>query len=118
MRFLLDEDVHPRAASIARGRRLDVTSVHELGRTGLEDEEQLRFAAREGRALVTRNRGDFLQLTLDFFATREPHAGLLIIPYSLPNRRPERIAAALADYADRYPRERMEPYTIDFLPSS
>lgn len=101
MRFLLDEDVHPVAAEAARGLGLDVTSVHEIGRRGFSDEEQLRFAAFQQRVLVTRNRDDFIRLTLAFFQTGEPHAGLLIVPYSLPNHRPERIAHALKDWAER-----------------
>ncbi|MCA9792460.1 MAG: DUF5615 family PIN-like protein [Candidatus Eremiobacteraeota bacterium] len=46
----------PRIATIAREQPLDVLSTHESGRNGLDDEEQLRFAAQEGRILVTCNR--------------------------------------------------------------
>jgi hypothetical protein len=63
MRFLLDEDLPPKVAVIARSLGLDVVSVHEIGRTGLSDEAQLRFAASETRILVTRNRDDFIALT-------------------------------------------------------
>ncbi|MBA3636422.1 MAG: DUF5615 family PIN-like protein, partial [Rubrobacteraceae bacterium] len=35
MRFLLDEDLPPRAAEVARGLGLDVLSLHELGRRGI-----------------------------------------------------------------------------------
>ena len=54
--FFLDEDLSPRIATIAREQGLDVLSTHESGRNGLDDEEQLRFAAQEGRILVTCNR--------------------------------------------------------------
>ena len=49
MRFLLDEDLPPLAAEITRGLGLEVTSVHELGRRGIGDRDQLRFAAAEDR---------------------------------------------------------------------
>lgn len=95
MQFLLDEDLHPGTAEIGRGLGLDVVSVHEIGRRGFSDEEQLRFAALDQRVLVTRNRNDFIRLTVSFFQTGELHAGILIVPQSLPNHRPERIAHAL-----------------------
>lgn len=120
MRFLLDEDVHPEAARIARGRGVDVVSVHEIARTGLDDESQLRYAAADERAFVTRNRDDFLRLTIEFFRSGRRHAGVLILPRSIPNRQPDRIAAAIQQYAgthhvEAHPHERMEPYTFDFL---
>jgi uncharacterized protein with PIN domain len=94
MRFLLDEDLNPAVAEIGRGLGLDVVSVHEIDRRGFSDEEQLRFAISDGRTLVTRNRDDFLRLTGAFFEAGEIHHGLLIVPYSLRNDRPELIAHA------------------------
>ena len=95
LRFLLDEDLNPRAAKIARGIGLDATSVHDIGRLGLPDEEQLRLAAAEDRIFVTRNRNDFLALTTEFYRRGNPHAGVLIATAGLPNDRPERLAHAL-----------------------
>lgn len=115
MRFLLDEDVNPRAAEIARGRGIDVRSVRDLDRLSLADEDQLRYAAREERAFVARNRDDFRELTVRFFETREPHAGVLILPFSIPNRRPELITGGLEAYSRRLGADRMQPYTMDFL---
>ena len=113
MGFLLDEDVNPAVAEIARGLGLDVLSVHEIDRRGLQDEDQLRFSASQQRTFVTRNRDDFLRLTLIFFQTQEPHAGLLIVPRSLPNHLPERIAHALRRWQER-PGD-PGAYFIDFL---
>ena len=114
MRFLLDEDLTPSIAEIARGLGLDAVSVHEIGRRGFEDEEQLRFAASQQRILVTRNRDDFLRLMALFFQTGEFHPGLLIVPYSLPNHRPERIAHALKRWRER-PGDPGSHF-VDFLP--
>ena len=50
MRFLFDEDLPPRIAEVDRGLGLEAESVHALGRTGLSDPEQLRYAARGIRA--------------------------------------------------------------------
>ncbi len=115
MRFLLDEDLTPAVAEIGRGQGLDIVSVHEIDRRGLTDEEQLRFAAREARLLVTRNRDDFIRLTVACFHASEPHPDVLIVPRSLPNRQPERIAAAIARWFERHGTEPAVPYLIDFL---
>ncbi|HSK81168.1 MAG TPA: DUF5615 family PIN-like protein [Thermoanaerobaculia bacterium] len=113
MRFLLDEDVNPDVAEIARGLGLDVLSVHEIDRRGFPDEEQLRFSTSQNRAFVTRNRDDFLRLNLTFFQVGELHTGLLIVPHSLPNDRPDWIAHSLKKWLER-PGD-PGPHFIDFL---
>lgn len=95
MKFFLDEDLPPSVAEIARNQGLDVTTVQEEERHGLSDPEQLKYAASQGRVMVTRNRNDFLDLTKQAFQTNSPHHGVLIVTRSLPSRRPERLAAAL-----------------------
>ncbi len=117
-RFLLEEDLNPTAAEVARGLGLDAVSVHEIERLGLSDEEQLRFAAAEDRIFVTRNRDDFLSLTTESYRRGEPHRGVLIVTAGLPNNRPERLAHALA----RWKRERGDhlhttTHYADFLPA-
>lgn len=67
LRFLLDEDLRPRAAEVARGLGLDVLSVHELGRRGIADRDQLRFASEKGRIFLTRNHRDSIELTVEFY---------------------------------------------------
>lgn len=95
MRFILDEGIHPQVASIAWELGLDVVSVHEIRRRGLSDYDQLRLAAEDGRVLVTRNRGDYVFWTGEFFRAGDPHAGLLLVETGLPNDQPDRIARAL-----------------------
>lgn len=114
MAFLLDEDVNPAAADAGRKLALDVVSVHTLGRCGFTDPEQFALATSEGRVLVTRNRDDFIKLTLDRFCAGEPHPGVIIVPYSMPNRDPGRIARALKAWDDEHGR-RSVPYGIFFL---
>jgi hypothetical protein len=60
-RLYLDEDVHRRVAAALRLRHFDVVSAHEVQRWGLTDNEQLSYAASEGRALFT----SILQTTCD-----------------------------------------------------
>ncbi|TCJ20684.1 hypothetical protein E0L93_00180 [Rubrobacter taiwanensis] len=120
-RFLLDEDLPPKAAEIARGLGLDAVSVHEVSRAGraISDPEQLRYAAEEGRILVTRNRDDFIRHTVEFYRKGELTAGVLIVTGGLPNDRPEKISRALLRWEEAR-RERPESFgthSLDFLGS-
>jgi predicted nuclease of predicted toxin-antitoxin system len=116
LRYLLDEDVHPEAAVVARGLGLDVTSMHEVGRRGLTDFEQLGLAARDGRIFVTRNRDDFIRLTVETFRAGGPHHGVLILPYTLRNTHPSRIARALVRWHGAHAHT-VHPgaYVVDFV---
>lgn len=103
MRYILDEDVNPELAVVARGLGLDVTSVHDLGRRGLSDPDQLEFALAERRVLVTRNRDDFLRLARSAYASGRSCAGILIVPSTLPNRDGPRMAHALKRWDTLHP---------------
>jgi predicted nuclease of predicted toxin-antitoxin system len=102
LRFLLDEDVSPAVAEAARGLDLDVVSVHEIDRRGFTDRDQLDFAASQGRVFVTRNRDDFIKLTVSSYRAGDRHPGVVIIPYSLPNKEPGRIAHALKEWNEQH----------------
>lgn len=114
MKYYLDEDVSPKIADLLRSYQGDAKSTHEAGMIQAQDTEQLAYAASEGRCMVTRNRDDFIRLTVQFFNENRPHHGLLVIPYTIPGDQFSLIAAALKKYAVKYPCG-MQPYTIDFL---
>jgi predicted nuclease of predicted toxin-antitoxin system len=114
MKFYLDEDLSPKISRILRKKGVDALSCHEAGMVGAPDLDQLAFAAGERRCLVTRNRDDFIKLTLQFFNDRRPHFGVLIVPYTIPGDQFARIARLLKTFASRHP-SGLEPYSVDFL---
>jgi predicted nuclease of predicted toxin-antitoxin system len=114
MKFYLDEDLSPRIALILRKNGVDALSCHEAGMIGASDPQQLEFAAREKRCLVTRNRDDFISLTLQFFDDHRPHFGVLIVPYTIPGDQFVRIARLLKTFASRHT-SGLEFYSVDFL---
>lgn len=63
-RFHLDESVTKAIADGLRLRERDCTTTPELGMLGASDEEQLAYAKREGRILITSDQ-DFLALIRD-----------------------------------------------------
>ena len=84
MKYYLDEDISPKVAEILRKDLIDAVSTHDVNMTQTSDREQLEYAAAEGRAIVTRNREDFVRLTVQFFNELRPHCGVLIIPHTIP----------------------------------
>ena len=114
MRFYLDENLSPRIAAICRALGLDIVSATELGNVGLADSEQLQLASQDNRCLVTQNRADFIRLTVEFFERLEPHAGVLLLPDSLPSDHYSGIAQALHAYAAAHPGQALA-YVVDFI---
>jgi hypothetical protein len=115
VKFYLDEDLSPKISEILRRSGTDALSAHETGMCEISDQRQLEFAAREKRCLVTRNRDDFIRLTVQFFNDRRPHWGILIVPYTLPGDQFSRIASLIKKFSSHHQKE-LEPYSIAFLP--
>ena len=115
MKFYLDEDLSPKMAEILRGSGIDALSAHEAGMCEASDRKQFEFAAMGKRCLVTRNRDDFIRLTVQFFNDQRPHWGVLIIPYTLPGDQFSRIANLIKKFSSHHPKG-LEPYSIAFLP--
>jgi predicted nuclease of predicted toxin-antitoxin system len=78
IRLLLDEDVRPLLAETLRQRGFDARHVDELKRSGLSDSEQLAFAAKQRRALLTHNIRDFVLLDREYRANGQTHYGILV----------------------------------------
>jgi predicted nuclease of predicted toxin-antitoxin system len=77
-KLYLDEDVYHAVALGLRRRGYDVVTTAEAGRRGAGDEDQLRYAAAQGRVVVTFNRGDFARLHGGFMASGTQHSGVIV----------------------------------------
>ena len=117
MKYYLDEDLSPKIAEILRKYGIDAVSAHEAGMVRASDREQLEKAVSEGRCFITRNRNDFIRLTVQFFNEQRKHFGVLIIPHTLPGDKFSLIARAINKYHAKHSRDKIEPYTIDFIES-
>lgn len=79
LRLHLDEDAEAHALVRAlRDRGADVTTATESGLTKIADEEQLLWAARENRVLLTYNAADFCRLHGEFLQAGHHHAGIIV----------------------------------------
>ena len=114
MKYYLDEDLSARIAELVRAGGVDAISSHECGRDTLDDPQQLDLAAADGRCFVTRNRDDFIHLTVQHFEAQLHHAGILIVPNSIAENDFGLVARSLLRYAHAHAKG-MQPYTIDFL---
>lgn len=103
MKLYLDEDLSPRVVMLLRERGLDATGAHEAGQVGRSDLEQLRYAAREGRCLVTRNVVDFLDLVRQLINRQESHAGIILTPASFRGDEFAILADAIAGCVAAHP---------------
>jgi predicted nuclease of predicted toxin-antitoxin system len=115
VKLYLDEDLSPKIAEILRRGRIDALSTHDTGMCEASDQRQLDFAATQKRCLVTRNRDDFIRLTVQFFNEQRPHCGVLIVPYTLPGDQFSRIASLIKKFSSSHPKG-LAPYSIAFLP--
>lgn len=108
MKFYIDEDISPKIAEILRDNNIDAVSAHQVGRsgTGITDEEQLAYAAIEGRCLVTYNGRHYIALTSKFFEKEWKHAGIVIMPSSMPSDNFGMISKTLIEYIRQHKKRR------------
>ncbi len=70
--------MHSNLGSILRKRGFDVEHAQELSRKGKSDAEQLMYAAKEKRCLITFNVKHFVLLHNDYVNTGREHWGIIV----------------------------------------
>jgi uncharacterized protein DUF5615 len=103
VKIYLDEDLSPVIAALLRKQGIDATTAQEVGNVQLDDGAQLAYAAREGRAIVTANVIDFIELAHSAVATNTEHAGIVLVPSSFRGDEFQAIADAVVETLRRYP---------------
>jgi hypothetical protein len=114
MKFYLDEDISPKVAEILRKRGIDAVSAHEIGMAGASDEEQFAEAVSRNAAMVTRNRNDFIALTIRAFENLSSHHGVVVLSYGIPGFDFKLAARMLERLATKNPGG-LGSYTIEFV---
>jgi hypothetical protein len=100
----LDEDVSVLIADLLGARGFSVTTTQEAGQVGQSDAEQLAYAVRRKRTLVTHNRDDFERLASEYFSSGLKHYGIIFAV-----RRPvHEIARRLLTIVDQVTADEME----------
>jgi nucleoside-diphosphate-sugar epimerase len=80
VKLLLDEMLPARIAEELRKRGYDVRAVDETASLrGLADPDLFEEAQRDGRAIVTYNREDFLALDREYRSAERDHHGIVIL---------------------------------------
>ncbi len=74
----LDEDVDVLLAQLLRARGFVVVTTQEAEQLRNSDVKQLAYAVSQRKALLTHNRVDFEALAHLYFATGQPHDGMII----------------------------------------
>ena len=81
LRLYLDEDAGENAVVQGlRARGINVLTTVEVNRCGTTDQDQLAFAAQQGRSIYTFNVGDYALLHRDHLRQDNDHAGIIVVP--------------------------------------
>jgi len=77
-RILLDEDVPILLATTLRARGHDVVHATEIGQDERDDDDVFDAAIEDGRAVLTHNVGDFMEIVGRLGAEGRDHRGLVV----------------------------------------
>lgn len=81
IRLYIDEDLTDRLAVALRSRGYDVISAHEVNMRGRTDKEQLEFAAKNNRIVLTRNIKHFIALQREYYEHGLLHKGIVVTDF-------------------------------------
>lgn len=79
-KLCLDEDLTDLLARVLRTMGYDVVSAHEIKMEGRSDEEQLIYAIKNKRAILTCNISHFTNLARRCYENKTAHCGIIVMP--------------------------------------
>ena len=77
-RLYLDEDVDPLLARVLTDRGYDVLTTQDARRVSSSDADQLAFAAKQGRTIITHNSAHFATLARKYAQSGLEHHGVVL----------------------------------------
>lgn len=81
LRLYFDADSMQRALiSGVRARGIDAVRAMDVQMEDAPDEQQLEFAASEGRVLFSYNASDFQRIHTNYLSNGKSHAGIILAP--------------------------------------
>jgi len=78
VKLFLDEHIWRGLTEALHARGYDALHVQDVQRGGMDDDEQLAFAAEQGRAVLTYNMKDFAPLATVWYEVGRNHAGIIL----------------------------------------
>ena len=75
----IDEDASKKFATVPRELGYDAVTTAEAGQLEADDEEQLKFATEQGRAILTFNAKHFQALHTRYCQEGREHAGIIVL---------------------------------------
>lgn len=78
IKLYLDEDISPAIARVLRSRGYDIVSAHEEGMLSKSDEEQVEFARKTNRVIISFNSRHYAPLARAYFFSEKEHAGIVV----------------------------------------
>lgn len=106
VKILADENVRREVVTILKNLGVNIEHISEIGRRGLSDRKQLRYANKEGRAILTHDK-DFTQIS-----EKTENRGIIHVTKPIS---PKREAKEVLDVVDSYEPEEIENLVI-FVP--
>lgn len=78
VRLYIDADISYKLAQALRSRGFDAMAAHEVGMAEASDDEQMAYAAAEGRTVLTCNAQDFTPIFRDYWHNGRDHSGIIV----------------------------------------
>ncbi len=79
-KLYLDEDITDLLARVLRTMGYDVVSAHEVKMHSRSDEEQINYAIKDKRAIMTCNISHFTNLARKCYEDKILHYGIIVTP--------------------------------------
>lgn len=80
LKFYTDTHIDKQVAIQLRKHGVDVVRCEEVGMAAASDQEHLEYAAKNGRALITKD-DDFIQMHVQWQHEGKDHEGIFFCPY-------------------------------------